>query len=370
MRVCLDAGHYGKYNQSKVFPSYYESEMTWKLHLLLKAQLEKYGVEVITTREKQNVDLALDLRGKKSKGCDLFISIHSDATSSEKPDWSTVIPYQDVNWTDIDDKSRDIANKLGACVRDTMGLSKYRLYPRKSGNDRDGNGKLDDEYYGVLYGARKVGTAGVLVEHGFHTNLKCAEWLSNDANLKELAKAEAKVIYDWLRNNATHKAPVVTKPQTKPQNSSGIDVGSVVKIAPDATFYTGKPVATWVRGKNWIVSSISGDRVVIDKSEDGKNAIRSPINIKYLTVAKPVSTETEFQPYMVRVKANTLNIRKGAGTNYAVVGKIKDKGAYTIIAESEGKGASKWGRLKSKVGWISLDYTEKVERPVENDMEV
>ena len=51
MRVCIDAGHYGKYNQSPVIKSYYESEMTWKLHLSLKAELESYGIEVITTRE-------------------------------------------------------------------------------------------------------------------------------------------------------------------------------------------------------------------------------------------------------------------------------------------------------------------------------
>ena len=34
-RVCLDAGHWGKYNRSPVVPAYYESEMNWKLHLLL-----------------------------------------------------------------------------------------------------------------------------------------------------------------------------------------------------------------------------------------------------------------------------------------------------------------------------------------------
>lgn len=33
---------------------------------------------------------------------------------------------------------------------------------------------------------------------------------------------------------------------------------------------------------------------------------------------------------------------------------------YTIVAESDGPGASKWGKLKSGAGWISLDYTKKV----------
>lgn len=50
----------------------------------------------------------------------------------------------------------------------------------------------------------------------------------------------------------------------------------------------------------------------------------------------------------------------GCGIGYAVNGKIKDKGAYTIVAESAGEGASKWGKLKSGEGWISLDYCKKV----------
>lgn len=201
MKICIDAGHFGKYNQSKVYPSYYESDMTWKLHLLLKKALEEYGFEVITTRTDKNVDLTLDTRGIKSKGCDLFMSLHSNACDNESVDRAVVIPYQDVKWTDIDDISRVIAERLGLCVMNTMGLSSFQIYPRKAGNDRDGNGKLDDEYYGVLHGSRKVGTPGVIIEHGFHTNTKCAKWLSDDTNLEKLAKAEAKTIAEFFGIN-------------------------------------------------------------------------------------------------------------------------------------------------------------------------
>lgn len=64
--------------------------------------------------------------------------------------------------------------------------------------------------------------------------------------------------------------------------------------------------------------------------------------------------------YKVRVTAANLNIRKGPGTNYPVTGCIKDKGVYTITKESAGKGAKKWGCLKSGMGWISLDYCTRV----------
>lgn len=66
-----------------------------------------------------------------------------------------------------------------------------------------------------------------------------------------------------------------------------------------------------------------------------------------------------FQSYTVQVTANCLNIRQGPGTNYGLAGQITDKGTYTIVEESNGNGASLWGRLKSGAGWIALDYTSK-----------
>ena len=74
---------------------------------------------------------------------------------------------------------------------------------------------------------------------------------------------------------------------------------------------------------------------------------------------EPAPTPAPTEGYLVKVKADVLNIRKGPGTNYDISGQIKDHGVYTIVAESDGQGASKWGKLKSGAGWISLDYVEK-----------
>lgn len=70
------------------------------------------------------------------------------------------------------------------------------------------------------------------------------------------------------------------------------------------------------------------------------------------------TTGATMTPYLVRVKITNLNIRKGPGTNYGSTGFIKP-GVYTIVAESTGAGATKWGKLKSGAGWISLDYATK-----------
>lgn len=69
-------------------------------------------------------------------------------------------------------------------------------------------------------------------------------------------------------------------------------------------------------------------------------------------------------PYLVRVSISDMNIRKGPGTEKAKTGKFTGVGTFTIVDEADGKGASRWGLLKSyqdrRDGWISLDYAKRV----------
>lgn len=67
-----------------------------------------------------------------------------------------------------------------------------------------------------------------------------------------------------------------------------------------------------------------------------------------------------FSPYLVQVSITDLNIRKGPGTNYGKTGKYTGKGVFTIVEETDGQGASRWGKLKSGAGWISLDYARRI----------
>lgn len=61
-------------------------------------------------------------------------------------------------------------------------------------------------------------------------------------------------------------------------------------------------------------------------------------------------------PFKVRVSRKDLNIRKGNGVNFQKV-KMIDAGIYTIVDVAEGKGSTLgWGKLKSGIGWISLDF--------------
>lgn len=158
------------------------------------------------------------------------------------------------------------------------------------------------------------------------------------------------------------------KTVSEPTSTGAINKGDLVSIASDAVYYSGKSIPSWVQVQKWYVKEQPiGDRVVIDKNEMGTNSICSPIHEKYLTVVTAANRSVETTenssapcPYQVKITVDSLHIRKRAGTDNAIIGVITDKGVYTIVEEKTAIGASMWGKLKSGVGWISLDYTKKV----------
>lgn len=238
-KICLDAGHYGKYNKCPKIPEYYESVMVWKLHLMQKKYLEELGATVITTRSNQGKDLALSSRGKTSAGCDLFISNHSNAVGSwmnEKIDYVAVYHLVDDNKVTCDDVSKEIAYAIAPVIAKIMGTKQgYKVLSRKSDNDRNKDGEKNDNYYGVLHGARSVGTPGLIIEHGFHTNTATVRWLLKDANLDKLAKAEVEAIASYFS-----KTPVTINTKDELSNAqsnrsykikvSNVAVGDVLNI--------------------------------------------------------------------------------------------------------------------------------------------
>lgn len=195
MKICLDAGHYGKYNQSPANKAYYESDMNWKLHLMQKEELERCGIDVLLTRANKEQDLPLEARGALAKGCDMFISDHANSAADPAVNYVVAMHMID-DGCDIDDKSVEMARILSKTVADVMDLP-HQVWAKESSKDRDGNGYKDD-YYGVLRGAHAVGTPGVIIEHGFYTNPATVEWLMDESNLKKLAQAEAKAICELL----------------------------------------------------------------------------------------------------------------------------------------------------------------------------
>ena len=88
-----------------------------------------------------------------------------------------------------------------------------------------------------------------------------------------MAKVKNLNIYLQSGTTSTLFAQWAMDASTSTVTSSSIKVGTKVSIKSGAKYYNGVDVPDWVEAKQWIVKEVSGDRVVIDKSVDGKNAI-------------------------------------------------------------------------------------------------
>ena len=112
---------------------------------------------------------------------------------------------------------------------------------------------------------------------------------------------------------------------------------------------TGNPETArgWYRvRKAWAdASSQKGAFKSLEKAK--KCADENPGHSVFDESGKAVYTGAAFQPYLVRVSIPDLNIRVAPGTDKAKTGKVTGAGTFTIVDEADGKGASRWGLLKS-----------------------
>lgn len=195
----------------------------------------------------------------------------------------------------------------------------------------------------------------VLTVHRWFANKSCpGNWLYG--RMEQLANEINKGL-----GNVTSSTPA----QTQPAPSTGTTtlkyaIGNIVdfkgtKHYSSATASSGSTCKPGVAKVTAVYASGKHPYHLVRES-DGGSTVYGWVDASDITGIHGAA----FQSYMVKVTTSNLNIRKGPGTSYATCGSIKDKGTYTIVKESDGTGASKWGYLKSGAGWISLDYCKKV----------
>lgn len=154
----------------------------------------------------------------------------------------------------------------------------------------------------------------VLTVHRWFANKSCpGNWLY--ARLGDLAS----------KVTATLGGDTKPAEPTKPAAPTAVKAGNLVKIT-GTKYYGGQSIPSWVKAKNWFVHSVSGDRAVINKSEDGKNAIMSPVKVSDLALVT-AKAEESYRVHTV-VHGDTL---------WAIAQKYLGKGArYTEIVKLNG----------------------------------
>ena len=313
--VVIDPGHTDNTYNAGAVKGYYESKAVYDLSLYEKAALEKRGIDVILTRDR-NQNPGLYERGqmavKKGRGYAnvVFESNHSNAFNG-KAYGVTIIRSAHLP------SSEKLADRMIDAIVKVMKPSTGITYNRGVTTKTQSNGA---DWYGVIRGAVSGATTqgkaqngpvryDYIVEHGFHDNQKECRFLSKQENLKAIAEAKAAVIADYF----------------------GIsDKGQSVNQG----------------------------------SQSDKNNQNSQNSQNKQSTDTDSSTQNKKKSYLVRVSIDNLNIRQSPTIHSAAVG-FTGKGTFTITEEATGivnaaGDKSRWGKLKSGRGWICLDYAEKV----------
>ena len=180
---------------------------------------------------------------------------------------------------------------------------------------------------------------------------------------------------------------------TDQQYTSGVDDGTYTNFVKDSAGYGLAQWTFWTRKQNllnyartqkksigdlqmqleFLWSELNGYKAVMEALENAQSVFQAS-NAVLLGYEKPADQGAAVQKkraeygqtfmnlyghlgtgYLVRITADILNIRSGAGTAFSIVGTVKKGQVYTIMSEKDG-----WGKLKSGIGWIKLSYTERV----------
>ena len=192
-KVVLDPGH-GVETPGKRSPdgTYLEHEFNLDMANRIKAHLERHGVGVVLTRttehepapnddaaQMERDSLAKRVEISNSVNPDLFVSIHSNASGD--------------GWTDPD--GYGIYTSMADDTAERNKAAKSILARVKEAGITIWGGGLHHELFYVL---RNTVAPAVLIEHGFHTNLREVELLKNDTYRDILATADAKGVLDYL----------------------------------------------------------------------------------------------------------------------------------------------------------------------------
>ncbi|MBS7257768.1 MAG: N-acetylmuramoyl-L-alanine amidase [Methanobrevibacter sp.] len=281
----------------------------------LMAMLKEKGHTVINcTVDKSSNDLYDRVRKANAQKLDLFVSLHLNAFKLTTSEMGVETHIYNGNY---DGKE---ANRRYAQAVQTALVQEVKWIDRK----------VKESNFYVL---RETVAPAMLVELGFCDS----QGDMNKWNTEKIAAA----LFRGITGTAyvASAAPVVNTGEGKT-----FKVGDRVVVSKNATTYaTGQDIASWVKGQTYTVQEAKSDRCLL-------SSIVSWVFNKDLTLEGAPA----FQPYIVIVDTDVLNVRTGAGVSYPIATTVKRGQAFTIVEVKDG-----WGKLKSGAGWISLEYTKK-----------
>ncbi|WAL62574.1 N-acetylmuramoyl-L-alanine amidase [Thermocoleostomius sinensis] len=176
--IAIDAGHGGRDPGAVGIGGLRETDVVLDISLQVAQILEQQGVRVILTRrDDREIDLEPRVQTANRANANLFISIHANAISLDRPDVNGVETYY----------YSDAGQRLAQVIHNTV----VRLT-----NSRDRRVR-----FARFYVLRNTTMPAVLVEVGFVTGAEDAQRLADPSFRTQMAEAIAAGILQYVQQN-------------------------------------------------------------------------------------------------------------------------------------------------------------------------
>ena len=193
--IAIDPGHGGN-DPGASGNGLQESTLTWKIASALRERLVANGVGVYFTKTQNESVSSIKERVLRaiSSGAKALVSVHINSAGESAQGAYVLTP----NNSSYNNYLHVQGRKLGSYILQNiakLGIKNdgylERNYPQDgSAQARYADGSVAD-YYGIVRYSRQRGMLGVIVEHGFITNVHDAALFASDSFLRKLGQADA-----------------------------------------------------------------------------------------------------------------------------------------------------------------------------------
>lgn len=195
MTIVLDPGHGGNdggASKTHNGRNYVEKNLNLSIAKYCKAELETYaGVTVYMTRSTDTyVGLEDRVNYAKSKGANVFISIHNNSMSDSGTHGAEVY-YPNSNYVpSFNSTGSGLASSI---LKQLVGLGLADRHTKiRNANDYKYPDGSTADYYSVIRNSKLNGFPGIIIEHAYISNAAdAANYLSSEDKLKKLGVADA-----------------------------------------------------------------------------------------------------------------------------------------------------------------------------------
>ena len=343
--IVLDPGHDTTHARGAAKTSGMTEE-NWTLAIAraMKSKLESAGYTVYLTHGdtcrvpgSSNSDcLSNRVYYAKTVGCDLFISLHLNASGANDGTWGSKSGSEVYIASRYKTSMSKLASYVSTNLKSYAGISANTPTGTVllSTQSTYGDGSSAD-YYKVIRESTNAGFPSILIEHGYMDNYSDSNKMKN-AGTSTLGAADAAAVISWIKDgnaSSVSQSRYSSSSGSSSSGKSGYVTGTTLNLRKSAST-SASIVVTLKKYDILTLYELANGWYRVTASHNG-STYSGYVSAQYVAAGSP-NTTSSGSSTKGYVNASAVNLRKSATTSSAVVITLSKGDAVSINASSAG----------------------------------